>query len=345
MTSSSSAASDTAPAGASCATAPLDLSSPWGGRSRTADLGGPVHWVDFGGPESAGAEGLAPVVLVHGLGGSHLNWLQTGPQLARSRRVVALDLAGFGLTPADGRSTSVQANADLLARFVEEVVGGPVVLVGNSMGGMISLLLAADRPDLVAGLALLDPSLPSTGHRPDRSVTVAFAAYAIPFVGERFITRTNRRFTEQERVQRTIDLCFADPTRSDDAVFDANVTLTSYRASLPGLESAYLEAARSLLGVLRASRRYAAQILSIGAPVLLVHGEQDRLVPVESARRAAQANPGWTSVFLPGVGHTPQLEVPDVMLEHLEPWLDDLARGAWPASVSAGRTSCAPPAG
>ncbi|MEO7752403.1 MAG: alpha/beta hydrolase [Terracoccus sp.] len=322
MTSPRPAASDSA------LTAPLDLASPWGGRSRTTDLGGPVHWVDFGGPESPGAEDLPPVVLVHGLGGSHLNWVQTGPQLARSRRVVALDLVGFGLTPADGRSTSVQANADLLARFVEEVVGSPAVLVGNSMGGMISLLLAADRPDLVVGLALVDPSLPSTGHRPDRSVTVAFAAYSIPFVGERFITRTNRRFTERERVQRTTDLCFADPTRSDDAVFDANVTLTAYRSTLPGLESAYLGAARSLLGVLRASRRYAAQIRSIDAPVLLVHGEQDRLVPVGSARRAAEANPAWTSVFLPGVGHTPQLEVPDVVLEHLEPWLDDVARGA-----------------
>ena len=112
----------------------------------------------------------APLVLVHGLGGSHLNWVQVAPALAEIRRVIAIDLAGFGLTPGAGRDLGVRANAALLGRFIREELGGRSVLVGNSMGGMVSLLLAAAEPDVVAGLVLVDPSVPSGVKNLDRMV-------------------------------------------------------------------------------------------------------------------------------------------------------------------------------
>lgn len=300
-------------------TVPLDLSTPWGGHSRITDLDGPVHWVDFGGPE-----GAPPVVFVHGLGGSHLNWVQVAPALANAHRVFVIDLAGFGLTPGHERSTTVHANAELLARFLDEVVGGPAVLVANSMGGMVALLLHASRPDLVRGLALLSPSLPTERHPPDRGVALAFLVQATPFVGERVVTSFERRMSDHQRVTRTINLCFADPSRSDPEVFDASVALSAYRRTLPGIDAGYVRAARSLLRVLRGAGRYAAVIRGVAKPVLLIHGDKDRLVPIGAARRTAAANPHWRTVYLPGVGHTPQLEVPDLVLEHLRPWLADL---------------------
>jgi pimeloyl-ACP methyl ester carboxylesterase len=125
----------------------------WGGVGRTVDLGGPVHYVDFGGPA-----GAPRVVLVHGLGGSHLNWCLLAPRLAQVLRVLAVDLVGFGLTRPEGRAATVHANVALLDRFVAEVAGAPAILVGNSMGGMISILEAAAQPRAVAALALLDPA-------------------------------------------------------------------------------------------------------------------------------------------------------------------------------------------
>src|SRR5437660_6400072 len=103
------------------------------GRSRTVDLDGRIHFVDFGG------EGPS-VVLVHGLGGSHVNWLAAVPLLARVARAVAIDLVAFGRTPPKGRSASVVANAELQARFIKSAVGGAAVVVGNSIGGRMSLL-------------------------------------------------------------------------------------------------------------------------------------------------------------------------------------------------------------
>ncbi|MGH2650982.1 MAG: alpha/beta fold hydrolase, partial [Actinomycetota bacterium] len=149
--------------------------------SRTVDLGGPVHYIDFGGDGPA-------LVLVHGLGGSHPNWLAVGPRLAERCRVFAPDLVGFGRTPPAGRPMNLQGHRDLIERFLDEVVGGPAILVGNSTGGVLSIIEAVAAPEKVAGLVLLDPALPrGPGARPDGVVVGAFAAYAVPGVGERFV--------------------------------------------------------------------------------------------------------------------------------------------------------------
>lgn len=315
--------------------APLQLTQPWGGTGWVGDLAGPVHWVDFGGPDrhttqddatqedmqEDGPHGV-PVVLVHGLGGSHLNWVGLAPELSRRHRVYAVDLAGFGLTPGTARTASVQANADLVVRFIKDVVAAPVVLVGNSMGGMVSILVAAAHPELVAGLVLLDPSLPVARQRPDLLVSVGFILYATPFVGKRVVALRLRRTSDRQRVQGLVDLCFADPRRAHPDVVEAGIVLAGHRRGAPGQEEAFLGAARSLMRVLANPRRYHSLIHGIRCPVLLVHGERDRLVSVAGARAVSARNPGWEAHFLPGVGHTPQLEVPDQVLTRLIPWLE-----------------------
>ena len=281
-----------------------------------------MHWVDYGGPDPADqAQGL-PVVMVHGLGGSHLNWVGLAPELSKRHHVYAVDQAGFGLTPGTARTASVQANADLVARFIREVVGAPVVLVGNSMGGMVSILLAAAHPELVAGLVLIDPSIPVPRQRPDLAVSATFLVYATPFVGERYLALMTKRTTDRQRVQGVVNLCFADPRRADPDVVDAGVVLAAHRRGIPGQEAAFLGAARSLMRVLANPRRYQSVMRSIDSPVLLVHGERGRLVSVGAARAVAGQNPGWETHVLPGVGHTPQLEVPDQVLATVSPWLE-----------------------
>jgi pimeloyl-ACP methyl ester carboxylesterase len=302
----------------------VQLAAPWGGQGWESDLGGPVHWVDFGGPHGADdACAGAPIVMVHGLGGSHLNWVGTAPLLTRDHHVYAVDLAGFGFTPGRGRDTSVQANADLLAQFVKEVVGRPAVLVGNSMGGMVSLLMTATHPELVEGLVLVDPSIPVPRQIPDAQVAASFLLYSTPYLGEMYLQLLSRRLSDRQRVQGVVNLCFADPSRADPRVVDAGVELAAHRREVPGQEAAFLAAARSLMKVLAAPRRYQSLMRGIDRPVLLVHGDRDRLVPIAAARAAAADNPTWETTFLPGVGHTPQLEAPDQVVARLLTWLGD----------------------
>jgi len=139
-------------------------------RHKVADLNGPVHFLDLGG---AGQ----PVVMMLVLGGSASNWMAVGPQIAKTHRALAIDLAGFGQTPLLNRSATVGANTELVRAFITEVVREPVVLFGNSMGGHISVLEAASRPDWITAMVLVDPAVGGTHvRRPEPSMLGVIAA-------------------------------------------------------------------------------------------------------------------------------------------------------------------------
>jgi len=308
-------------------TAPWSFAAPWGAQGFVTGLDGPVHWIEFegsGAPAPEMSSAATPVVFVHGLGGSHLNWCQIGPALAAGRRAVALDLHGFGLTPGTRANSTVERNAALLHRFSREVVGPPVILAGNSMGGLISILQASAAPETVKGLVLVDPALPLPPRAPDRQVGNQFLLYALPGVGELYLRAVQSRRPPQLAVQQIIELCFADPSRADPAMLTASIALAAERqgqASWAGTE-AFLAASRSLMRVVGRRRRYWETMASVQVPVLLIAGDADRLVPVASTRQAAARNPRWETVILPGVGHTPQLEVPDQVIGTIRDWLD-----------------------
>jgi pimeloyl-ACP methyl ester carboxylesterase len=330
--------------------APWDFAAPWEARGYVTQLDGPVHWIEFGpgpgsspdsspdygpgpgpgsGPDSGPGSGQQgpPIVFVHGLAGSHLNWCLVGSQLAAGRRAVALDLHGFGLTPGTRATATVQANRRLLDRFVRQITGTPVVLVGNSMGGLISVLQTATAPDTVAGLVLIDPALPVPRRRPDRRVAGQFLLYALPGVGELYVRTVLSRRPPQQAVQQVIELCFADPSRADPAMVKALVALAAERQAAPAHDAlarsqSFLAASRSLMGVLSRRQRYWAMMAGIAVPVLLIGGTDDRLIPAASMHQASARNPHWESVMLTGVGHTPQLEVPDLVIGTMRDWLD-----------------------
>jgi pimeloyl-ACP methyl ester carboxylesterase len=294
----------------------------WKATSHVADAGGEVHYLDFGGPAGVTGPGPAPIVLVHGLGGSHLNWGLLGPKLATRTRVYALDLVGFGLTYPAGRSGSVPANQGVLAAFLETVVGEPAILVGNSMGAMVSMFHAAARPETITGLVLLDPVLPRAKSTPnDRQVAAQFLQFAIPGLGERLLAKRRLRTPPRQLVADTLRLCSPHPERIPADMVDAAVALIEARSDAPGLDRAYLQAARSLLRLGAGRKSYLAMMRALPMPVLLLHGENDRLVPVESARVAAANAPHWTFETFPDVGHIPMMEIPDVIDERIGSWI------------------------
>lgn len=185
------------------------------------DVDGPAHFLDMGGPE-----GGPLLVGLHGLGGSHLNWSAIGPGLARRSRVLALDLVGHGLTPVGDRSADIEGHRRLVSGFLD-AVGGPAILMGNSMGGLVAALQAAREPGSVAGLILVDPALP-TWHLGlvHPRVVANFVLCALPGVGEGYLTRRRRRTTAAHSVHRVLGVCCVDASRVPSAVVDAHVELT-----------------------------------------------------------------------------------------------------------------------
>jgi len=303
--------------------------APPGGISRWTDIGGPVHYLDFGGP----ADGPV-IVCVHGLGGAAVNWMAVAPLLTGSCRLLAPDLAGHGLTRAGGRGTGVAANRALLHQFMASVAPGPVILMGNSMGGMISLLEASAAPAAVTGLILVDPALPVVAARPDPLAAAMFALYLTPGVGRAVMAR-RRRLTAEQFVASVLGLCCVDPSRVPADVVARHLKLADQRATFASAERDFATALRSIVATASypGRRAYRRQIRSITRPVLLIHGTGDRLVPIAVARAAARANPAWSLAEIAGVGHVPQLEAPAETARVITEWLGTPGRAAAEAAT------------
>jgi pimeloyl-ACP methyl ester carboxylesterase len=305
-----------------------------GTHSRWADLGGPVHYLDFGGPASGPA-----VVCIHGLAGSAVNWSAIAPLLTATCRVLAVDLPGHGLTQSYGRGMSVPAMRALLHRFIEAVPGGPVILAGNSMGGMISLLEASTAPASVAGVVLVDPVLPLVPAVPDHIVTPMLTAYAAPGLGP-LLMRRRRNQSPEDLVDSILSLCCVDTSRVPADVLAQHVTVARQALSLPETERQISAAARSMIAIFAGDllgRAYRRAIASVTCPVLMLHGTRDRLVPITVARAAARANPAWTVIEIPGVGHVPQLEAPGDTASAIIGWLAGAGQPAAQAASPAPR--------
>jgi len=291
-------------------------------RHEVVDLDGPVHYLDFGGTGP-------PLLMIHGLGGAALNWMAIGPGVAKTHHAIAIDLAGFGQTPLFSRSAAVGANADLVHSFVHQVIGEPVVLMGNSMGGHISILEAAAHPSWVRAMVLVDPAVPGVHvSRPDPLMLGMMAALSIPGLAENLLDWHARKIGVDGLVRETLALVCADPARVDPAVLDAHVRLTLERSHLgPQNGRAFLQASRSI-GLRMADPRFWRRVAAVKAPTLLVHGSMDRLIPVAAARDLARRRPDWQLAVLDGVGHVPMMETPELLMATLAKWSPYAAFGA-----------------
>jgi len=283
-------------------------------RHRTANLDGPIHYLDFGGTGR-------PLLMVHGLGGSALNWMAVGPEIADDYHALAIDLAGFGQTPLFRRLAAVGANAQLVHEFIEKVIGEPAVIVGNSMGGHIAVLEAAAHPESVTAAILVDPAIPGVHvTRPEPSMLGVMAGLTVPGLAEILLDRRARVLGPAGLVHETLSIVCADPSRVPHEVVDAHIQLMRERDRLGRQNGrAFLQASRSI-GLRMADPRFWTQVAKVRAPTLVIHGSLDRLIPVAAAKELVRRRPDWTVKILEGVGHVPMMETPALFMEALNEW-------------------------
>ncbi|MFQ5555076.1 MAG: alpha/beta fold hydrolase [Acidimicrobiia bacterium] len=281
------------------------------------DLDGPVHYADHGGDGP-------PLVMVHGLGGSHLNWGLVAGSFQSAHRVYAPDMIGFGLTPLAGRKATMEAQRELLTRFIDEVAGAPVTLMGNSMGGLISMLTAAADPERIAILVLVDPALPLASPTDmTRTSLVRLGLPIVPFVGPAMLRRYNGSISPQEQVDQTLELLCSRPERVGPETRAEMAEMVRLRHTMEWAIPAFTQAMRSITRVLvRRSRFMSQTVHRIAAPTLLLHGEADSIVAPGAAHSVAEARPDWHLELLPDIGHIPMIETPDRFTAAVTPWLD-----------------------
>ncbi len=261
----------------------------------------------------------SPLILLHGLQDEADTWRHIFGALAARYRVVAPDLPGFGRSDKRPRGYGVPLYSGVVMALAAELGMNRFGLIGNSLGAIVADALAAQHPDRVSALALLDGSLMIT--KPPAS--------RLSLVQRLFLGHYDRIYFRALRAG------------TPEAAFD---TLRPYYADLDALPSAdrdflaervvsrvWDEPQRlaaltiqktSLPYFLTAGRRLARRIPGLVIPTLVVWGASDIILPLANARPRADAQTSARLEILPGVGHLPQQELPGLLLRTLLPFLD-----------------------
>ena len=240
------------------------------------------------------------VLLVHGLNGAASSMTTLLPAVLRSApRVVLIDLPQHGRSPAPAEPLGAVDYAQVVVAAVDELAqetGGKVVLIGNSMGGALSLVAASERPALVAGVVGLNPAgAPSA----DAVVGRLPRAFASPLEGARMMAGL---------------LFFKPPPLFWLVARDVARTWASPMVQKILADSAAGKNASSTAHVLR----------DLAAPVLVLWGEDDRLLPRESVEDF-RTIPGARIELIPECGHMPQIEKPRLVQRRVREFLAGLA--------------------
>ncbi|MEU4406727.1 alpha/beta hydrolase [Streptosporangium sp. NPDC023963] len=249
-------------------------------------------------------------VYVHGLAGSATNWTDLMDELSGVVTGHALDLPGAGYSPEPpGGDYSVDAHARTVTALIERVSGTPVHLFGNSLGGAVSVRVAATRPDLVRSLTLISPALPDLL---PRSGPARVALSTVPHIGEWAASRLTLVPAER-RLGVTLALCYADIERiHPDRLKEAADELRR-RDGLPYAVEAMINSARGIVAEYfrRGETNLWRQAAMVTAPTLVIHGRHDRLVNPRMAARAVRTFPNVRLMLLPDAGHVAQMEFPE----------------------------------
>ena len=270
-----------------------------------------VHYVRAGEPRPD----RVPLLLVHGFGASTDHWRKNIAELQQEFEVWAIDLMGFGRSGKPAWEFGGELWRDQLHEFVQTHIGRPTVLVGNSLGGYASLCVAAERPDSVAGVVLLNSAGPFTpteaAPKPSpikTAIATATKAIALSPVGSYVIFQNARR---KSTIKKTLEKVYVDR-----AVVTDRLVEEIYRPSCD-------RGARQVFAaVFKAKRgKPVDELLSaMDCPLFTIWGEGDPWMNCrDRATQFRQHYPAVTEAFL-SAGHCPHDEAPEQVNQLIHQW-------------------------
>jgi pimeloyl-ACP methyl ester carboxylesterase len=243
--------------------------------------------------------GELPILLIHGIGESLEFWLHQEALAGESYRIISIDLPGHGLSALGDQPYDPAKFAAFCWAFLDALEIDKVALVGNSMGGGISILMADSQPQRVVKLLLANAA--TLG----RSTATPFRIMTLPIIGQ-MMTRPSKMGVEQQ-----IKSIFYNPTVVTQAlrsVITRNVMsgerAQAFLATLKlmtdfgGQRESVIDAALSALKKLE-------------LPVLFIHGRQDAVLPYAHSVEAEKLVSNSKLVIFEDCGHTPQVEMPE----------------------------------
>jgi pimeloyl-ACP methyl ester carboxylesterase len=248
-----------------------------------------------------------PLILLHGFSSSTYSWKDVFEPLAKSYRVIAVDLKGFGFSGKPDGDYSRRAQAILVAHLLDHLKIEKVWLAGNSMGGEVSLNFALQNPQRVAGLILID----STGVSVSGTNSLAPGYARIPFVGPVLIALA---LTSDKLVRQGLEKSFYDDAKiTDDRVASYYRPLTTRGGQLAAIR------ARTQAGQFPIEQ----DLNKINSPTLIIWGAEDALIPLEAGRKMNSLIKGSKLVIIERCGHVPQEELPERVFDETTKFIEE----------------------
>ncbi|KFZ31057.1 alpha/beta hydrolase [Pseudidiomarina salinarum] len=241
-----------------------------------------------------------PVILLHGTSASLHTWEGWAEHLAQHRRVIRMDLPGFGLTgPHPREDYHITAYSEFVIALADSLQIDKFVLAGNSLGGRIAWTTAAVAPERVTRLILVDPS---GGYPlPPKSMPLAFHVAQLPVLGQ-LMDYMLPRFM----VRNSLENVYANPDLVTDELVDLYYDMARREGNRQALRQRFQQDDNG---------HEQAIIRSLEQPTLILWGAQDRLIPVANGYEYARDVRNSELVVFPDLGHIPQEEDPDQSLQ------------------------------
>ncbi|MFM2060744.1 MAG: hypothetical protein RLZZ507_414 [Cyanobacteriota bacterium] len=264
-----------------------------------------------------------PLVLIHGFGASIGHWRKNIPVLADAGyRVFAVDLLGFGGSDKAAINYSMEVWVELLKDFYHAHIQTPAIFIGNSIGALLSLIILTEYPEIAAGGVLIN-SAGGLSHRPHELNPVlrvfmgTFNKLVANPVTGKFVFN---RIRQKSQIRRTLYQVYSDR----QAVTDELVDLLYTPSCDPGAQQVFASILTAPPGPTPEEL-----LIKLQYPLLVIWGANDPWTPITGAKiYEAAGNNGKdiTIVPIPGAGHCPHDEVPEIVNSQIIDWL---AQKSW----------------
>jgi pimeloyl-ACP methyl ester carboxylesterase len=280
-----------------------------------------IHYTQAGQEQTA-----LPILLIHGFGASVGHWRRNILALAAHHPVYALDLLGFGGSDKPILDYTVDLWVNQVRDFWQAHIRRPAILVGHSVGGLVTLALAARDPAVTAGLCLI-----SCADGPHPEELPAPLGWLVQGLCEGLVNvlacpLTYPYLFDWIRQKDVLKLWIKNVYRQTDAVDDELVSIFQRPAYDANAQQVFIEALKAIL-----TRRFTSPRLllpTIQQPILLLWGQDDPAVPSFLADKFQEWQPRLTLVKLPGIGHCAHDELPGWVNTLMQEWIASLSRPA-----------------
>lgn len=265
-------------------------------------------------PATVAAQHAPPLLLLHGFGASLGQWRDNLVALSQHHPVYALDLLGFGGSQKAGTLLGAHLWAAQVHDFWQQWINQPMILVGHSLGALVALTATTTYPAMVARLVML--TLPAARQELLSGWLEVVSRQMESWFSTPLLIRPLFYFVRQPRIiQAALKSIYRQPDRVDEDLVTQFTQPTLERGAARTL--AYLVRSRTDPHFSPATQ---ALISQVQVPILLLWGEEDRVIPPLWGKRLEQLNPQITRVEIPNAGHCLYDEYPQLVNQWIVDW-------------------------